>query len=127
MTIDSSGNVGVGVTASQYKFEVSGSANFSSLYLAGTPVTSTAAELNILDGVTSNYNELNLLDGASGNTGGLVFGNATGNGFTQDSANLFWDDTTNRLGIGTTGPTGSLDVFNTGGALATLGVLEMPE
>ena len=29
---------------------------------------------------------------------------------TQDNANLFWDDTNNRLGIGTTGPTVALDV-----------------
>lgn len=34
------------------------------LQLAGTLVTSTAAELNILDGVTSTTDELNLLDGS---------------------------------------------------------------
>lgn len=36
------------------------------LYIAGTQVTSTAAELNILDGVTSSAAELNLLTGKTG-------------------------------------------------------------
>jgi len=35
------------------------------LKLAGTAVTATAAELNILDGVTATYAELNILDGAT--------------------------------------------------------------
>ena len=37
----------------------------SSLYLGGTAITSTAAELNILDGVTSTATELNILDGVT--------------------------------------------------------------
>ena len=36
------------------------------LAINGTAVTSTATELNILDGVTANASELNLLDGVSG-------------------------------------------------------------
>ena len=36
------------------------------LAINGTAITSTAAELNILDGVTANASELNLLDGVSG-------------------------------------------------------------
>ena len=39
--------------------------NPSSLSIAGTAVTSTAAELNILDGVTSTAAELNILDGVT--------------------------------------------------------------
>ena len=35
------------------------------LTLGGTQVTSTAAELNILDGVTANTSEINILDGAT--------------------------------------------------------------
>ena len=35
------------------------------LYLAGTRITATAAELNILDGVTSTAAELNILDGVT--------------------------------------------------------------
>ncbi len=37
----------------------------SALQFSGTPVTSTAAELNILDGVTSVFGDLNILDGAA--------------------------------------------------------------
>ena len=40
----------------------------SAINLGGAAITSTAAELNILDGVTSNAGELNLLDGSQANT-----------------------------------------------------------
>lgn len=47
--------------------------NFSTLSIAGTAVTSTAAELNILDGVTSTTAELNLLDGVTATTAELNY------------------------------------------------------
>ena len=40
-----------------------GGANITSIYKDGTEITSTAAELNILDGVTATASELNVLDG----------------------------------------------------------------
>lgn len=43
---------------------VAGEVSMTTLDISGTNVTSTAAELNILDGVTSTATELNLLDGA---------------------------------------------------------------
>lgn len=42
-------------------------------------------------------------------TGSVVFAGAAGI-YAQDNANLFWDDTNNRLGIGGNTPTGRLDV-----------------
>jgi hypothetical protein len=42
-----------------------------SITLAGTAITSTAAELNILDGVTSTASELNILDGVTSTTAEL--------------------------------------------------------
>ncbi len=48
--------------------DVNGSLETDALSLNGTTVTSTAAELNILDGVTSTAAEINLLDGSSANT-----------------------------------------------------------
>jgi hypothetical protein len=42
---------------------VAGEVSMTTLDIGGTNVTSTAAELNILDGVTSTATELNLLDG----------------------------------------------------------------
>ncbi len=46
----------------------SGEVNATTLQIAGTSITSTAAELNILDGVTSTAAELNLLDGVTATT-----------------------------------------------------------
>ena len=45
--------------------------NPSTLSIAGTAVTATAAELNILDGVTSTAAELNILDGVTSTTAEL--------------------------------------------------------
>lgn len=44
---------------------IDGTAEIDTLALDGTTVTSTAAELNILDGVTSTAAELNILDGVT--------------------------------------------------------------
>src|SRR3990167_10972008 len=48
--------------------------------------------------------------------GSVVFIGSTGD-FTQDNANLFWDNTNNRLGIGTTSPLNLLSVNGTGTAV----------
>ena len=45
--------------------------NLTSLSLNGTEVTSTANELNILDGVTASTSELNILDGVTASTSEL--------------------------------------------------------
>ena len=44
----------------------------------------------------------------SGVSGAIQFSN--GSAFASDAANLFWDDTNNRLGVGTNAPTMALDV-----------------
>lgn len=49
----------------------------------------------------------------SGATQGSVLFAGPGGVFAQDNANFFWDDTNNRLGIGTTGPDAKLDVLST--------------
>ena len=48
-----------------------GQVNATSLAIAGTAITSTAAELNILDGVTATATELNLIDGVTATTAEL--------------------------------------------------------
>ena len=48
----------------------------------------------------------------SGVAGAIQFSN--GSAFASDAANLFWDDTNNRLGIGTNVPTQALDVVGQG-------------
>ncbi len=46
------------------------------LMIGGTAVTTTAAELNVLDGITSSTSELNLLDAVA--RGKIIYGNASG-------------------------------------------------
>ena len=70
--LSASDNVGVGTTSTDtYKLNVSGSTNTTSLYINGTEVTATAAELNIMDGVTATATEINLIDGYTGTTANL--------------------------------------------------------
>ncbi len=59
-SLDISGNV-----------DVDGTLETDALSIASTTVTSTAAELNILDGVTSTAAELNILDGVTSTTAEL--------------------------------------------------------
>jgi hypothetical protein len=42
--------------------------------------------------------------------GGIVFGKGSGANASTDTSNLFWDDSLNRLGIGTNGPSSTLHV-----------------
>jgi len=64
-----------GATAGAANFDGSDNITIttSGLTLGGTAVTSTGAELNILDGVTSSTAELNLLDGVTTSTAELNF------------------------------------------------------
>ena len=59
--------------------------NFSTLSISGTAITSTAAELNILDGVTSTATELNLLDGVTATTAELNYNDITTLGTSESS------------------------------------------
>mgnify|MGYP003626908165 CR=1 FL=1 len=56
------------ITVADGLVTVAGEVQMTTLDIGGTNVTSTAAELNILDGVTSTATELNLLDGSSANS-----------------------------------------------------------
>ena len=49
----------------------------------------------------------------SGVAGAIQFSN--GSAFASDAANFFWDDTNNRLGIGTNAPTSELTILKGGG------------
>lgn len=46
-------------------------------------------------------------------TGSVIFA-ANGGALTQDNSNFFWDDTNNRLGLGTTTPNYDLDIVDDG-------------
>ena len=52
----------------------------------------------------------------SGVAGAIQFSN--GSAFASDAANLFWDDTNNRLGIGTNAPQSKTEINSTGNQLS---------
>ena len=54
----------------------------------------------------------------SGTAGSILFVDASGN-LAQDNTQLFWDDTNNRLGIGTTTPSHTLHVRNQAAGAST--------
>ena len=59
-------DVDLGTSSLEFKdLFIDGTANVDAINLDGTLITSTAAELNILDGVTSTAAELNILDGVT--------------------------------------------------------------
>ena len=59
-------DVDLGTSSLEFKdLFIDGTANVDAINLNGTLITSTAAELNILDGVTSTAAELNILDGVT--------------------------------------------------------------
>lgn len=74
-----------------------------------TVVTNLNADL--LDGLSSaDFAQL------SGLTVGSVLFVGTGPVLVQDNANLFWDDTNNRLGVGTASPSSTVDVLSAASA-----------
>jgi len=62
----------VTLTASGSIVTVAGELSVTTLDIGGTDVTSTAAELNILDGVNTTASELNLLDGSAKSTSSIT-------------------------------------------------------
>jgi len=57
----------------------------------------------------------------SGVAGAIQFSN--GSAFASDAANFFWDDTNNRLGIGTNAPTATTHIKGSGSTSATTSLL----
>jgi len=117
---DPDDNVGIGTTApGAYKLDVSGSTNTTSLYIGGTQVTSTAAELNKIDGYTGTAANLSTLTDAS-NADTLHVHTATGittdivssvEGVTNDGGNI---DLVPGTGISITGDDGANTITITG-------------
>lgn len=54
--------------------------------------------------------------------GSIIFANGSG-ALAQDNANFFFDDTNNRLGVGTNTPTTDLDIVRSGATFAAVRVL----
>jgi len=82
---------------------------------AGTlqQVTTNGNTSNVGISVTAGGVSTNSLTDTSLTTGSVPFA-GTGGLISEDNANLFWDDTNNRLGINTNTPGNSLDVHTNG-------------
>jgi hypothetical protein len=65
LNLSDGSSAGTIVNSKAVVYGSSGEVNATTLQIAGTSITSTAAELNILDGVTSTAAELNILDGVT--------------------------------------------------------------
>ena len=93
--------VGIGTSEPSTALQVNGTAtttglNTTNLSIGGTAVTSTAVELNVLDGTTLTANEIAVADG----TGSFIT--------TSDLISI--DTSNNRVGINTNSPRSLLDI-----------------
>ncbi len=98
-------------------------AYFTGATTLGSLTTATypsLTELSYVKGVTSAIQTQinNKFTLPSLTSGSVLFSNGTT--IAQDNANLFWDDTNNRLGIGTNAPTSKVTVFAEGSEFAEL-------
>lgn len=80
-------------------------------------------EVRLGDGTVIVLDEIKLTDFLSALTPGSVLFVKAGGVTGEDNANLFWDDTNNRLGIGTATPTVQLDVAGAGKIGSTFSVV----
>jgi len=80
----------------------SGEVNATTLQIAGTSITSTAAELNILDGVTATTAEINILDGVTATTAEINYLDVTTVGTSEASKAVTADSNAKVKFIGTT-------------------------
>lgn len=89
-----------------------------------TTSVTTATELSYLSGTTSNVQaQLNtkfVLPALT--SGSVIFSNGTT--LAQDNANFFWDDTNNRLGVGTAAPSQALHVSKSTAAAPVTSLVE---
>ena len=125
--VTGAGNVGIGTTSPAQLLSVQGNSYISGTSFFGGAITATST-LAISGAITSTASGANTFPYAS-TTALTVSGTASTTNFTasamtsgsvlfagaggllsQDNSNLFWDDTNNRLGIGTTSPWGLLSV-----------------
>jgi hypothetical protein len=72
-------------------YSAAGQVNATQLALGGTAITSTAAEINILDGVTATAAEINILDGVTASAAELNYNDITTLGTVQASKTVTAD------------------------------------
>jgi len=84
------------------------------------PVLVSGTNIKTINGATVlGSGDIAVVTAPSGVSGAIQFSN--GSAFASDAANLFWDDTNNRLGVGTNTPAHSLSI-ETGSAFSGLSI-----
>jgi hypothetical protein len=78
-------------------YSAAGQVNATQLALGGTAITSTAAEINILDGVTATAAEINILDGVTATAAELNYNDITTLGTVEASKTVTADASGNVL------------------------------
>ena len=121
VTIDASGNVGIGTTTpTSFKLEIAGNIgpeadntrNLGSAIRRWANIYGTNVNATTINATTVNATSFSGAITPTGFTQGSVVFAGVGGTLTQDNPNFFWDDTNNRLGIGTTAPAYELEVGN---------------
>jgi hypothetical protein len=109
INVDSSGNVGINTLTPSQKLHVNGSLRIETggIY-DGTNNIGTSGQVLSSTGTSTAWITPSGGGGSpSGVAGAIQF--SDGSAFASDAANLFWDDTNNRLGIGTNAPSTSIE------------------
>jgi len=107
MRIDSSGNVGLNTTNPQQLLNVDGDANITGdLVLIGAISGGGAGHDQFSDFVTNEHFDTSTLT-----TGSIVFSDGTT--FQEDNVGLFYDNTGNRLSLGTVSPEEDFQILKT--------------
>jgi hypothetical protein len=124
------GQVGIStIPGTNIRFDVKTNAT-TSVGMVIRRVTSQSANLmefrNESDAILSYFDSSGVFNGTIAGSGSFNPGFTTGSiafqgasSLTQDNTNLFWDDSTNRLGIGTNAPAGTLHVETADNIAAT--------
>jgi len=125
LVIEQDGNVGIGTSDPGYLFDVNGNTNINgNLIISGTVdgydvsaygtyfigSAGTSGQVWTSDGTGAGYWAAAGSGMPSGTEGQMLYNNA---GTWTAFSTMYWDDTNSRLGIGTTTPGASLDIFGT--------------
>ncbi|MDB5260197.1 MAG: hypothetical protein JWN37_428 [Candidatus Nomurabacteria bacterium] len=111
------GNVGVGTTTPSTKLSVAGNGLFDGVVTASNFVATSTTPSTFINASTTNHTNSGNNYFSALTSGSIPFIGAGGL-LSQNNANLFWDNTNGRLGVGTTTP-GSLLTVSSSTATGT--------
>ena len=112
MTIEAGGNVGIGNTSPTQKLDVSGTVTATGLAVTGEFTLPTADgsanQVLVTDGLGSvSWSDNNATVSPAGSDGQIQYNNG---GALGGASQLYFDDSTARLGVGTSSPGGEIEI-----------------